>query len=53
MSKFTNTKTLNIKGAFEQALKEGIEKKKKKDREKLEEAGGTSGAVQAPEAKEG
>lgn len=27
-------------GAFEQALKEGIEKKKKKDREKLEEAGG-------------
>ncbi len=27
-------------GAFEQALKEGIEKKKKKEREKLEEAAG-------------
>jgi hypothetical protein len=29
-------------GAFEQALKEGIEKKKKADREKLLEAGGVA-----------
>jgi hypothetical protein len=33
-------KPVIMPGAFEAALKEGIEKKKRKEREKLEEAGG-------------